>query len=77
MTWIWGLANNTYIAFLGLIPLVNIPMAFVLGARGNEWAWRNRRWDSVEHFERVQREIAAWGVLVWAVLIFVYLAVSF
>jgi hypothetical protein len=35
-------------------------MAFVLGARGNEWAWQNKRWESVEHFLRVQRAWANW-----------------
>src|SRR5262249_24863985 len=29
------------------------------------WAWRNGRWDSVEHFKRVQRQWAKWGVVVW------------
>ena len=27
MTWIWGLGNKTYIALLGLIPVVNLVMA--------------------------------------------------
>lgn len=40
-------------------------MPFVLGARGNRWAWRNGRWDSVEHFTRVQRTWAKWGAVVW------------
>jgi hypothetical protein len=40
-------------------------MPFVLGAKGSAWAWRNGRWDSVEHFKRVQRLWAIWGVVVW------------
>ena len=36
-------------------------MLFVLGAKGSAWAWRNGRWDSVEHFKRVQRKWAIWG----------------
>ena len=35
-------------------------MPFVLGAKGSRWAWRNGRWDSVEHFKRVQRLWAIW-----------------
>jgi hypothetical protein len=30
-------------------------MAIVLGVKGNEWAWRNKRWDSIERFKKVQR----------------------
>lgn len=40
-------------------------MLFVLGAKGSRWAWRNGRWDSVEHFKRVQRLWAIWGVIIW------------
>ncbi|VFS51713.1 hypothetical protein [Budvicia aquatica] len=34
--WIWGIGNNTFIAFLVFIPFVNLVMPFVLGAKGNE-----------------------------------------
>jgi Cytochrome oxidase complex assembly protein 1 len=40
-------------------------MPFVLGAKGNRWVWRNGRWDSVEHFKRVQRKWAIWGAIIW------------
>jgi hypothetical protein len=43
------------------VPLVNMGMIFVLGAKGNEWAWRNKRWDSVQHFKRVQRKWGFWS----------------
>jgi len=62
LNWIWGIGNDTYIALLSLIPLVNIVMPFVLGAKGSEWAWRNRRWRDVAHFKRVQRNWAIAGV---------------
>jgi hypothetical protein len=64
LTWIWGLGNNVLIALLMFVPLVNIVMWFVLGAKGSEWAWRNKRWDSVEEFRRVQRTWTKWGVIV-------------
>src|SRR5690348_2738425 len=44
LNWIWGAANGVYIAFLMFVPLVNVVMIFVLGAKGNEWAWRKERW---------------------------------
>jgi hypothetical protein len=65
LNWIWGVGNNTFIALLTLVPFVGLVMPFVLGAKGSRWAWRNGRWDSVEHFKRVQRQWAKWGVVVW------------
>jgi len=65
LNWIWGIGNNTYIALLTLIPIVGLVMLFVLGAKGSRWAWRNGRWDSVEHFKRVQRRWAIWGAVIW------------
>ena len=65
LNWIWGVGNNTYIALLTLVPFVGIiVMPFVLGAKGSRWAWRNGRWDSVEHFKRVQRLWAVWGAVI-------------
>jgi Cytochrome oxidase complex assembly protein 1 len=64
LNWIWGIGNNTYIALLTLIPIVGFVMIFVLGAKGNRWAWKNGRWDSVAHFKRVQRRWAIAGFAV-------------
>jgi hypothetical protein len=69
LNWIWGLFNQVYIALLMFIPLVNIVMVFVLGAKGSAWAWQNKRWDSVEQFRRAQRGWAIAGAVVWTVLI--------
>jgi hypothetical protein len=72
LNWIWGIGNNTYIALLSLIPFVGFVMFFVLGAKGSAWAWRNGRWDSVEHFRRVQRRWAIWGAIVWLASILLF-----
>jgi Cytochrome oxidase complex assembly protein 1 len=69
LNWIWGLGNDTYIALLMFIPVVNVVMMFVLGARGSAWAWRNRPWRDVAHFRRVQRNWAIWGIVLWAACI--------
>jgi hypothetical protein len=66
LNWVWGIGNNTWIALLCFVPGVGFVMPFVLGFKGNEWAWRNARWDSVGHFQRVQRGWAIAGVAVWA-----------
>jgi hypothetical protein len=73
LNWIWGIGNNTFIALLALIPFFGFVMMFVLGAKGSRWAWRNGRWDNIEHFKRVQRRWAIWGAVVWiaSVVLFV------
>lgn len=72
LNWIWGIGNNTFIALLTLIPFVGLVMPFVLGAKGSVWAWRNGRWDSLEHFKRVQRLWAIWGAVIWIAMIVLF-----
>lgn len=70
LTWIWGIGNNVLIAFLCFVPFLNVVMPIVLGIKGGEWAWQKKRWDSLEHFQRVQR-IWAWvgfGVFLFLLL---------
>jgi len=55
---IWGIAHNVWISLLWFVPVVSVVMVFVLGAKGSEWAWQNRRFASVEEFKGVQR---VWG----------------
>jgi len=61
LTWIWGLGNSTYISLLALIPVVNIVMAVILGIKGGQWAWHNRKWHGVEQFTRIQGLWTAFG----------------
>lgn len=68
MNWIWGLFNGTFIALATLLPFVGFFVCIYLLFKGRELAWRNRRWDSIEHFNRVQRR---WGQ---AGLVFVLLS---
>lgn len=67
LNWIWAIGNNTWIGLIALIPYVNIVMAVVLGIKGREWAWKNKKWDSVEHFNRVQKKWSFWGVILVAI----------
>lgn len=67
--WIWGIGNSVFIALLMFVPLVNIVMIFVLGARGSRWAWQNRAWRDAEHFRSVQRKWAIAGIIVWVAFI--------
>ena len=66
---IWGLFNQTFISLLMLVPFLNMVMPFVLGAKGSEWAWQNKRWESVEHFKKVQRIWAYCGLGIFIIMI--------
>ena len=68
LSWIWGLGNGTERALLVFVPILGLAMPFVLGAKGNEWAWRNRKWKDVKAFQTTQRRWA-WAGLVAVVLI--------
>ncbi len=76
LNWVWGLGNDTPVALLTLVPGLNFIMPFILGAKGNEWAWRNGDWRDVEHFKRVQR-IWAWvggGLTLGSLVVFILFA---
>lgn len=53
---IWGLANGCiWQAVLTLIPYFNLIWRFVMGARANDWAWKEGGWGSAERFNKVQK----------------------
>lgn|GEM_PF-2304794 len=69
---IWGIAHKVWISLLFFVPIFGqLFIPFVLGAKGNEWAWRNRKWHSVEHFLEVQRKWAKWGLIVFCVIMLI------
>ncbi len=49
---------------LCLVPYLGFLVAIYLGIKGRELAWRNKRWQSVEHFKRVQRLWSIWGTII-------------
>lgn len=61
MSWIWAIGNRTWIGLLALVPYLGFVIAIILGVKGREWAWQNKRWDDIEHFNRVQRRWSIWG----------------
>ena len=64
LSWIWAVANKTWIGLLALIPYVGFLFAIYLGIKGRELAWRNKRWESLEHFNQVQRRWSFWGAII-------------
>jgi len=71
LTWIWGICNSVWISLLCLIPFFNLVWAIVLGIKGNEWAWRNKKWDSIEHFKSTQGKWNIAGIIVFVISIVV------
>ncbi len=63
LNWIWAIGNKTWIGLFALMPYVGFIMSIALGIKGREWAWQNKRWESVEHFQRIQKKWSFWGVL--------------
>ena len=75
LSWVWAIGNKTWIGLLALIPYVGLIMAIILGIKGREWAWQNKEWDSIEHFQRVQKQWNRWAfIIVGALLVIGLLA---
>lgn len=77
LSWIWGIGNNVLASLVVFVPLVGFAWLFVLGIKGNEWAWRHKRWASVEAFQASQRRWARWGVVAWLASLAVFCSIFF
>lgn len=62
--WIWAIGNNTWIGLLVFVPFVGQIMIFILGIYGNEWAWKNKHWDSIEAFKKTQKKWVRWWLYI-------------
>ncbi|MBC8138583.1 MAG: hypothetical protein H8F28_22110 [Fibrella sp.] len=58
----WGIFNQSFLGLLAFIPCLSPIVSIVMLFKGNEWAWQNRRFESVEHFRQVQRAWQNWGI---------------
>ncbi|NEO30532.1 MAG: serine/threonine protein kinase [Symploca sp. SIO3C6] len=63
MPWLWPLTNNVWIGLLAFIPQIGWLVAIAMGSHGNEWAWKSRKWRSIQHFKAHQRGWAIAGIL--------------
>ena len=69
MTPIWSIGNRVWPGLLSLLPGLGILVTFWLGFRGRQLAWAKGGWQSVDHFNRVQRRWSIIGAIVMAALI--------
>lgn len=79
LVWIWGVFNRVWISLLCFVPFVGWIMPFILGIEGNQLAWRNKEWDSIEHFKRTQRTWAWWGlgIFIFSIILFFMIVIVF
>ena len=66
-SWIWGIGNNVWLGLLGLIPCLGFFVRFYLGSKGNEMAWKSKRWESVQAFQSAQKTWTIVGVALAAI----------
>ena len=50
LNWIWAIGNKTWIGLLAFVPYIGLIVSIYLGIKGRELAWKNKKWDSLEHF---------------------------
>jgi hypothetical protein len=67
LQWIWGIRHKVTWAWWSLIPGVNIVIAFMLGFRGQELAWKNCQWKNEIEFDNTQLEWTRWGIGVFII----------
>ena len=57
-TWIWGLYNRSYMTLFmwvaGATPLREL-FKIYCGLKGNEWAYKGKKWNDVEAFNKSQK----------------------
>ncbi|MBW4499869.1 MAG: serine/threonine protein kinase [Scytonema hyalinum WJT4-NPBG1] len=66
LPWLWLWTNQVWAGLFCFVPQVGWITTIALGAKGNEWAWKSRRWRSIQHFKEHQRGWAIAGLLVGA-----------
>jgi hypothetical protein len=66
LPWLWLWTNSVWYGLFCFVPQIGWIMAIALGAKGNEWAWKSRKWRSIEQFKKHQRGWAIAGVLLGA-----------
>ncbi|MBD1936165.1 protein kinase [Microcoleus sp. FACHB-68] len=78
----WFITNQVWIGALAWLDISIITfglalptMAIILGLKGNEWAWKSRRWHSIAAFKAHQRAWAVGGFIFWGIMLLLLLVV--
>ena len=76
LSWVWGIGNRVYIGLLALIFPFSLIMPFILGFKGNQWAWEKNNWSNVEDFKKLQKKWAFAGFLIIGLLLAIFFLTS-
>lgn len=60
---LWSLTHHVWLGLLAWVPVLGFWMAIALGVKGNEWAWKSRKWQSIDQFLTHQRRWASAGIV--------------
>ncbi len=63
LSWIWAIGHNVWIGLIAILPPAALIMSIILGIKGNEWAWQNRQFSSVEEYKGIQKAWTKWGII--------------
>jgi len=73
----WGIGNKSYLPLLVLIPIFNLVWFFVVGFKGNGWAWQKGNYTDIETFKAVQKTWNRAGLvffILWIIGLLAYFA---
>lgn len=73
MPYLWPLSNHVWIGLLAWVPSIGWLMGFALGSKGNEWAWKSKKWRSIEQFKAHQRGWAIAGLFIGIPMAWAYI----
>lgn len=74
MPYLWPFTNKVWIGLLAFVPYIGWIVGCILGAKGNEWAWKSRRWRSIEQFKAHQRGWTIAGLFIGIPMAWLYIA---
>ena len=63
-----------YCIYSVLVFIGGIALRVWFGVRGNQWAWQNKKWNSTEHFNRVQKQWVLGTIIAAVIMSFVMFA---
>src|SRR5919202_6961954 len=75
MPYLWPFTNKVWIGLIALVPQVGWLMVIALGVKGNEWAWKSRRWRSIEQFKAHQRGWTIAGLFIGIPMAWIYISI--
>ena len=74
LSWIFSIPMYTFpedtslvaicLIFTLIIYFASLGFQIWFGVKGNEWAWQNKEWKSLEQFNEVQRKWAMWAAII-------------